>query len=498
MFSHIYSIKHKIIPLLLYFASFFIALIFYLYSLAPDTLWGDSALYQYRAYETALIPEADLVMTHPLYMVIVRLFSFLPFSNFAFRINLTSAFFGALTIANLFLFMRNITKNLNASMISALCLLVGHTFWTHSVIAEVYTTYSFFLSLSLLMLSFYSLKREKRYLYLVFWIAGLNISVHMLASLDLLCFLGLAVVLFMKKELSAKDILIIISLVLIGSSLYGYLMANMFVDTKSIWEPFKSALWGSYQTEVLDISFDLLTMIKKTLISLGLNFPTPNILLSLLGLWILFRRKNIYRKLYLLLFCLLFLNLLFTFRYNVPDQHVFFFPTYFIIAILTGLGADLILVHFKKRAIWVTIILFFSLLPIGVYYKIPSLLRENKIDIGFTRDIPYRDNYTYFLWPSKRSYGGARRYGEEVFRQVEANSLILADHTPFTVLKYIQMVEHKRNDVLIEGTYSSERKPIFDQVRKVYLADNERGYYPDWIFKQYKIVKDGIIFEVEK
>lgn len=497
MFSCIYSIKHKIWPLL-YLTSFSIAFLFYLYCLAPDTLWGDSALLQYRVSEFVLIPQEGLVEAHLLFIMIAKIFSFLPFGNFAFRINLVSAFFGALTIANLSLFLKNITGNWNASVIGALSLLVSHTFWTHAVITEVYTTYSFFLSLALLMVSFYYFRKKKGYLYLAFWIAGLNISVHMLTSLDLLCFLGFVVVLFIEKEISFKDILVVASLVFMGSSLYEYLIAKVFLDTGSVWETFKSALVGIHQAKVLDISFNLLTQIKKTFLSLGLNFPTPNILLSLLVLWTLFRRKNIYRNLYFLILCLLLLNLLFAFRYTVPDQYVFFFPTYFIIAVLIGLGADSVLVSSKKEAVLFTILLFFSLLPIGIYYKMPSMLRKSKIDVGFTRDVPYRDNYTYFLWPPKRGYLGARRYGEEVFSQVEANSAIIADHTPRRVLKYLQIVEHKRNDVMLVRLGFSRIRSILEQEKKVYLADNDRIYYPDWIFEQYKTVKKGVIFEMKR
>jgi hypothetical protein len=248
----------------------------------------------------------------------------------------------------------------------------------------------------------------------------------------------------------------------------------------------------------LDVSFNLLAQVKKTIFYFGFNFPTPNILLSIVCIWVVFKKETKSKSLYRLILAILFFNFLFAFRYNVPDQYVFFFTSYFVFAILIGLGADFILKHFNKKSFVVFLLIFFSFLPVAVYYKLPSFLQRKNINIGFTRDVPYRDNYTYFLWPCKRGYIGARQYGEEVLKQVESNSVIIADHTPFRVLKYLQLVEGKRKDVEIIGLDQDVVKSILEQNKKVYLADDDRIYYPDWIFKEYKVVKNGIIFEVKK
>ena len=90
--------QHKrILPLLKTDALFAVlmgisALALYIRTLAPSLLWGDSAEFQTLSY--------TLGMTHPSgYMTQImlgKLFTYIPVGNIAYRVNLMSAFFGAL------------------------------------------------------------------------------------------------------------------------------------------------------------------------------------------------------------------------------------------------------------------------------------------------------------------------------------------------------------------------------------------------------------------
>src|SRR5574341_64246 len=78
------------------------ALALYIRTLAPSLLWGDSAEFQTLSY--------TLGMTHPSgYMTQImlgKLFTYIPVSNVAYRVNLMSAFFGALAVAQVYLSVR--------------------------------------------------------------------------------------------------------------------------------------------------------------------------------------------------------------------------------------------------------------------------------------------------------------------------------------------------------------------------------------------------------
>lgn len=75
------------------------ALALYVRTLAPSLLWGDSAEFQTLSY--------TLGMSHPSgYMTQImlgKLFTYLPVGNIAYRVNLMSAFFGALAVAQVYL-----------------------------------------------------------------------------------------------------------------------------------------------------------------------------------------------------------------------------------------------------------------------------------------------------------------------------------------------------------------------------------------------------------
>src|SRR5687767_3748520 len=78
------------------------ALALYIRTLAPSLLWGDSAEFQTLSY--------TLGMTHPSgYMTQImfgKLFTYIPVGNIAYRVNLMSAFFGALSVAETYLIVR--------------------------------------------------------------------------------------------------------------------------------------------------------------------------------------------------------------------------------------------------------------------------------------------------------------------------------------------------------------------------------------------------------
>ena len=121
-----------------------ISSLFYLFTLAPTVIGGDSSLFCVNVYYSTL--HFGRANDHPLHIVIGKLFSLLPF-EFAFNLNVMSAFFGVQTVLLIFLIIQNVTHSNLAACFGAFSLMVSHAFWFHSVIAEVYTLNAFFLAL---------------------------------------------------------------------------------------------------------------------------------------------------------------------------------------------------------------------------------------------------------------------------------------------------------------------------------------------------------------
>ena len=78
----------------------------YILTCAPTILWQDSGLFVYRIWHNDLEGNLGLALAHPLYIMLGIAVKRLPFADLAYKVNLMSAIFGAITVANLFLLLR--------------------------------------------------------------------------------------------------------------------------------------------------------------------------------------------------------------------------------------------------------------------------------------------------------------------------------------------------------------------------------------------------------
>jgi hypothetical protein len=183
---------------------------------------------------------------------------------------------------------------------------------------------------------------------------------------------------------------------------------------------------------------------------------------------------------------------------------------YVIFAVWIGLGARYLEEKLKltTRMIRLLLLLGIVLVPMLLYSCAPYYAQKLGGNILHVRSLPYRNSDEYFLNPNKRGYFGARRFGEEVFRIVEPNSIVITDFTPYTVLEYLQLVENKRRDVELIFARSDYRNPVVNGLveknlghRNIYLADIDD--YPDLyktaiLSRRYSFVKKGLVYQVMK
>ena len=233
------------------------------------------------------------------------------------------------------------------------------------------------------------------------------------------------------------------------------------------------------------------------------NFPTPNILLFFTGCYGLFKVSPS-RGFRNVILGLAILFLIFAFRYTVPDRYAFFIPFYCMVSVLMGLGAYLLQGQINRK-VFAFLVLFFSLLPIGAYAVAPTLARKMHLNIGTRNDIPYRDDYEYFLRPWKTGYKGAESFADKALGLVEDNAVIYADTTTVAPLLYVQEVKGKRPDVkIISGAASSKDPPKFNEQaigqllkkRPVYVVSKKPGYCPAFVLDNYNVVRAGILWRV--
>ena len=146
----------------------------YVRTLAPSVLYGDVAEFQTLSY--------TLGMTHasgyPTQIMIGKLFTYLPFGNIAYRVNLMSAFFGALAVVNVYLIVRLLGGQPAAGALAASALATSVFFWRRTIIAESYAPAAGMLSAVWLAVLLWRRSGRWQWLFAAGLAGGLSLGIH--------------------------------------------------------------------------------------------------------------------------------------------------------------------------------------------------------------------------------------------------------------------------------------------------------------------------------
>jgi len=324
----------------------------------------------------------------------------------------------------------------------------------------------------------------------------------MFASIPLLCYTVLVVILLANRHLHFRQLAIIILLWVVGASAYEYLIIKNVIQTGDLAGTLASAAFGnSWQGAVFNTSLSL-KIVKENILFLLLNFPTPNLLLFFVGLFAL-RKRSSEKAFSNIILALLLLFFLFAFRYTVPDRYAFFMPFYCIVSIFAGLGTYLLQRQINRR-IFVYLVLIFAFLPIPVYAVVPAVAEKFSFSLGTKREIPYRNEYKYFLQPWKTGYRGAERFANEALDTAEDGAIIYADGTTVYSLLYVQKIMGRDVDVTIVSghgsvnnlkEYNEEKIDKLFAERAIYVVSQVEGYCPEFLRERYDFVQKGVLWK---
>jgi hypothetical protein len=487
------------------FLIFFFSLLFYVVSLAPTVLWGDSAKLALYVYQSFI--SFDLVGGHQLHTIIGKIFSFLPIGDFAYKQNLMSAFFGSLTLSLLFSAMRNFSITRSAAFIACSALAVSHTFWMVSAINESYTLSLSFIAALLWLMGIFDKANNKNLILCIFsFLLALSLTNGLLPIFMIPAFIyyfGL----FENRKLLFKRLFGIAVFFVLGSLMNMYIYFNYSTGSaggvsvvSSLLSSFKSFSHPEY----------FLKEFIKYPVYLFYQFILFSFFIGVLGIKEMFNKN---KKLLIFILVNLFCYILFSSNYMLQRKFYILTPTYLLFAIYLGFGCDAVFkksgVLYKQTAIvFGCLVLLLIVLPIGVYAYSPNVLRVMKVNPVNIRSLPFRDNISFYMFPGKRNEHGARDYALAALNSVDPNSIILADFTPGMVIKYIRDVEGIRKDVTIEEldrylfNGGDLKKDIANFVEKniktheIYLADDEWYYCIDYLKKSYKIEKQGVLYKI--
>ena len=450
--------------------TFLFSMTIYLLTLAPTVTFEDSGEFIAAAYHLGVPHQPG----YPLFTLLGRVFSLLPLSEVAYRLNLMSAVLaslGAVCISwTVLLLIEEIFPPAPASpplgspdaprlplaaYAAALAagILMASAFenWEQSIITEVYGLNTFFVGAILLLTAYWhrqtAPEERMRYFVLICYAIGLTLSNHTTSLMFIPVLFGFGLIADRAFFLRLRHILLGLGALLAG------LLPYLYLPLASRRDPLMD--WGNPET---------LTNFLRTVARHQYNLDDPQtlakfsaqigaygdlllsqwfpafLLLALIGLGALWRRQRHYFWLSLLFlaFAMPITTYMTNFDVSAADpfvaaEHralvsVFYIPSYIYLALLMGIGIyALAQWHWRRRPrYWIeAVALLAVLLPAALAYR----------------------NYQQV---DKSRYYFARDYVENLFRMAEPNALVWANWDPYYFpTNYIQLVEGQRPDVLV-------------------------------------------------
>jgi hypothetical protein len=481
---------------------FFLAV--YTKTLCPTVFWWDSG--------ELIANIAVLGISHrpsfPVYVLLGRFFSFIPFGTFAFKVNFLSSLFASFSLAIFFkiflealnLFFPEMAKRKQLVLFSAFffILVFGFTysFWIQAVRAEVYSLNALFFSLLLLMSILYVKHGNLKYIHLFFFLFGLGLGNHhlsLLSSVPALLFLILfppAVNKFVIRRpfqwilrtsvMHLKRCSLYVMFFLSGLSIYLYLPVRSLSHPPLAWGEVKSLSSSANSIFALDtiknLNFGFLSNISNELSQIFLLFSDQLTFLcfavSLVGVFLLFRHNRRFLIFLLLLLagnCAVVVFITTEFISTNPDLHGYLIFSLFSLAFFYGIGVFILLNYFRNGSTSLTtctswfdfarhksVIRHFPLVVFGVISLSPMFKHYQEANLSHN-------------WI-------AHNYGLSVISDLDSNSVLFADNVNLNfILRELRYAEKIREDVTVidRGLLSfdwyvkqkrSEQKVIFSGI----------------------------------
>jgi len=493
--------RHVLATSLLVFGA---ALLLYVTTLAPGLLWGggDFARFQTWAYLGHIEGKVD-IFAHPLWVYVAHPFTWLPIRDPAWRANFASAVFAATALVFVFLSAGFLTRSRPAALLATVALAVSHTFWTYAVMPKVYSLNALLLAVCLYLLLRWRATDSARCLGLFGLLYGLSLLNHLVMATAAAGFaVFITVTLWMHRRPVGRPLLVATVSFAIGLVPYVSLMLRSATAqaTGGTVARFVAGLVYAFSHPAV-----LLTGCGWG-VALGLyQFPLTTAVgvLGLLHLW----RRDVAVAAGI---SLIMLGTV-AFLLGALDPHAgstyvwnlhYYLQAYVAFALGMAPGFEVLWrrwcsqVRYRQAAVVAATLL----VPVVLYAAAPALAPRFVRNIPDFRPLPGRDNFAYVLSPWKQNETGARRYGEQMLQALPEGSVLFADYGPWAVVRYLQVVEHARPDVVVVELASSGAQValILEHGEKpnLFLADTYRYYNLDGIQHYFDIVPAGPIYRL--
>ena len=452
------------------------ALALYWRTLAPSvaTIFDDSLEFQLVCPTLGIAHPTG----YPLYTLLGKFFTLIPIGDAAYRVNLMSAFFAALTVVFTYLIVRVLTDDSLSAFFASLAIAVSPVFWSQAVIAEVYSLNAFFTALVVCLLLRWEADRRQRpaastssaaaphHLLLAAFVYGLSLTHH---RLMLLLAPAMALFAWLTERRIFTDLRLVSRLILLFLApllLYAYIPLRG-LHTSSLDGTYQNT-WSGFLRHVTASGYNVfitgnplaqsrpLSFYWQLLVS---QFGLVGVALGLVGLLASMRKPRPST----LLGVAFVLNAAFVLTYHVADIEVFAIPAFLLYAIWMGIGTDFLGGTLAK--VWQRLSgqkrlrpLRTVLLP-GLFAtfarvaerladaKAPAFCRLLLVTLFLPQPLTLlRDNYPE-LDLSQR--WAVHDYGVDMLSQpLEDNAVVIGILGEMTLLRYFQRTESLRPEVV--------------------------------------------------
>lgn len=448
------------------------ALALYVRTLAPSLLWGDSAEFQTLSY--------TLGMTHPSgYMTQImfgKFFTYIPVGNIAYRVNLMSAFFGALAVAETYLIVRLLGGWPIPALSASLLLTLTEGFWWRALLAESYAPAAGMLATIWLLVLLWRKTGKWGYLSLAGLAGGLSLGIHstvIMTALSVLVFMALSA---RRREdwLAAAGGALLGAVITFGlflyldhndppSSIYNTvyrtnlsafgLSADQF-DTplKRFFAIFPANRFWAYYFSASPAE------ISRRLVEYGSYFPLWGIILVLIGAAILLKER-LAEGLYPLMAFLVIWGFAITVSFSVYRE--FFVPVAVITSVWFGVGASKLLILIKRlptqnqtvtKTVQYVFMIFLIALPIW------HARRDLVLAIRSGYPLFVRRDHIYPVFAPDKAINDARK----ILGRVEEDAIVFAPWDKLYSYVYTAHIEDGRTGISFHEAWSTEEERLAD------------------------------------
>lgn len=445
----------------------------YLLTLAPAVQFMDSG-------ELAAAC-ATLGITHPtgypLYTLIGRIFTLLPFGDVVFRLNLLSLLFACLTnLVLLLIILKTVRvqseKALWAAFLSSLIFSFTPVLWSQATSNEVYSFSIFLLSLVIILtlIQGEGLKRPmgSKGFYLLAFVYGLSLGHHMMALLLLPAILFLLLSYGGKALFRPHRMFLAAALFIMGLSIYLYLPIRSAHNppfdwgNPETWSALKIHISGQhYRAWIFTLSAEkLASSLHNFVVIFFKQFPFYLLPFTFLGIWRLFVRDS---KILVFLLILFFAYIIYGINYKISDIEPYFLGSFFVNAVFLGNGFLFAFEKLEKiklhRPITLGVICLFALIPV----------------VSVARNYHKQDKSSNYL---------AYDLGCNLLRSIRKDGLFISSvwHHD-SVLLYLMHVEGKRPDLVAISERLSLYPWYFETVKRNYpaICQTSRGLIESYV-----------------